>query len=165
MCVAGLYVTVSSIKTLLVAQQCFDGMCYVASNNTTYKYLNYSLLFATLKADGIFWTTLVDITWIFSSQWKRKKKKATIHFWTFTSTGYRIVLSVWNPSVPRSEAHPCQSLSAPGITSPPCKQTISPGFLDTQSQSSLWLTLTQELEFLTTFQGKWIKPSAGTVSL
>jgi len=34
-------------------------------------------------------------------------------------------------------AHAYQSLPTTGFTSPPCKQTISPGFPDTQSQSSL----------------------------
>ena len=81
------------------------------------------------KADN-FWSTWMDFKQIFSSQWK---KKVSFHFWILTSTGnwtaLKVTKSIGGPPIPifiYTRIH---------ITT---LHTVSPGFPDPQSQSSLW---------------------------
>jgi hypothetical protein len=77
----------------------------------------------------------------------KKGEKATFHSWTLMSTKNGELLT--SPSVP--EAHPYHSLPTSGLTSPPCKQSVLTALIHRAIALCNQDSLTQELEFLTTF--------------
>ena len=65
-------------------------------------------------------------------QREKRRPPSIFGYWHLQETG-------WLPRLQSlSEAHPNQSLYTLAFTSPPCKQTVSPGFPDKQYQGSLW---------------------------
>ena len=132
--------------------------------------------------EHVCWFQYVDDTFVI---WPHSREKLTIsepppwipHEYSVHNGKRRrppIIFGYWQlqetRSLPRSqnlsEAHPYQSTSMLGFTSPPCKWTISPGFPDTQSRSSLWPGFPHSRTgiFHHCFQGTWIQPPADMTS-